>query len=189
VAQQLHTAASLLEMTRLLQEQRIPFAYGGLVFNLVPALRARIPGYFLGKRLDEAPQAVEQVLSSPRPMPPGEAISEVYQHALAHFRERQGLIEAYVWQSMNPGGPGRENLTIANTHLALNIMAALKLGDMSFLGADIEWVEGLLGNHRLPRELLYDYLDVYRQAAKAHLNERGAPVVDWLVRVVEASSS
>jgi len=187
-AQQLHTAASLLEMARLLQEQRIPFAYGGLVFNLVPALCERIPGYFLGERLDEASQVVERVLSSPGPLPSGEAISEVHQHALAHFRERQGLIDAHVWQSMGPAGPGRENLVIANAHLALNIMAALVLGDMDFLGVDIEWVEGLLDNHRLSSELLYDYLDVYRQAANVHLDERGAPVVDWLARAVESGS-
>jgi DNA-binding transcriptional MerR regulator len=188
-AQQLHTAASLLEVARFLQERQVPLAYGGLVFNLLPALRDRIPGYFLGERLDEALKVVEQLLSSPGSMPSGEAIPEVYQHALDHFRERQGLIEAAVWESMDPAGAGRENLNIANTHLALNIRAALKLGDMSFLGVDIDWVEGLLGNHRLPRELLYDYLDVYRRAAKAHLDERSAPVIDWLERVVGASSS
>jgi hypothetical protein len=99
------------------------------------------------------------------------------------------LIEAFVWQSMDPTQEGRENLTVANTHLALNIMAALRLGEMDFLGVDIEWVEGLLGNHRLPSQVLYDYLDVYRQAAKAHLDERGAPVIGWLERVVGASSS
>jgi DNA-binding transcriptional MerR regulator len=188
-AQQLHTAASLLEIARLLQEHQVPLAYGGLVFNVLPELRKRMPGYFLGERLDEAPRVVEQVLSSPGSMPPGEAISETYQHALVHFRERQGLIEAAVWGLTDPAGASRENLTIANTHLALNIMAALKLGDMRFLGVDIDWVEGLLGNHRLPRQLLYDYLDVYRQAAQAHLDERGAPVVEWLERVVGASSS
>lgn len=187
-AQQLHTAANLLEAAHFLQERQVPLAYGGLVFNVLPALRPRIPGYFLGERLDEAPGVAEQVLSSPTPMPSGEPISEKYQHALIHYREHLGLIEAYVWRSMDPAQEGRENLTIANTHLALNIMAALRLGEMDFLGVDIEWVEGLLGNHRLPRELLYDYLDVYHQAAEAHLDERGAPVIDWLGRVIEQSS-
>jgi hypothetical protein len=155
----------------------------------LPALRARIPGHFLGERLEEATQVVEQVVSHPRPVPSGEPISEVYQAALAQFRERQGLIDASVWHSIDPVGPIRDNLTIANTHLALNIMAALTLGDMDFLGVDIEWIEGLLGNHQLPSEMLYDYLNVYRQAANTHLDERGAPVVDWLTRVVEAGSS
>ncbi len=94
-----------------------------------------------------------------------------------------------MWQSIDLVGPIHDNLAIANTHLALNIMAALALGDMDFLGVDIEWVEGLLGNHQLPGEMLYDYLNIYRQAANAHLDERGAPVVDWLTRVVEAGSS
>ena len=156
---------------------------------MLPALRTRIPGYFLGEQLDEVPGVVEQVLASPHPMPPGEAISEAYQNALSHFRERQSLIEAEVLGSMDPASAGRENLTIANTHLALNIMAALRLGEMNFLGVDIDWVEGLLGNHRLPSQLLYDYLDVYRQAAKAHLDEHSALVIDWLERVVEANSS
>jgi DNA-binding transcriptional MerR regulator len=188
-AQQLHTAASLLEVAYFLKERQVRLAYGGLVFNMLPALRDRIPGYFLGERLDEAPGVVEQVLSSPGPMPPGETVTGVYQHALTHFRERLGLIDAYVWQSMDPEQEERENLTIANTHLALNIMAALRLGEMDFLGVDIEWVEGLLGNHRLPSKLLYDYLDIYRQAAKTHLDERGAPIIDWLERVVRANSS
>jgi DNA-binding transcriptional MerR regulator len=188
-AQQLHTAANLLEVAHFLQERQVPLAYGGLVFNVLPALRPRIPGYFLGERLDEAPGVAEGVLTSPGPTPPGEPISELYQHARTHFREHLGLIEAHVWRSMDPSQEGRKNLTIANTHLALNIMAALRLGEMDFLGVDIEWVEGLLGNHRLPSELLYDYLDVYRQAAKAHLDERGAPVIDWLGRVVGASQS
>ena len=188
-AQQLHTAAGLLGMAQLLLEQGVPLAYGGLVFNLVPALRARIPGHFLGESLDEAPQVVERVLSSPTLMPPLEAVSETYEQAWLHYRERQGLIEAEVWQSATSAGVGPEHLSIATTHLALNILAALKLGDMDFLGTDIEWVEGLLGNHQLPRQLLYAYLDVYRQAAKAHLDERGAPVIDWLGLVVGASQS
>ena len=69
-AQQLYTAASLLGMAELVHERGVPLAYGGLVFNLVPALRARIPGHFLGESLEEAPQMVEKVLSSPTMMPP-----------------------------------------------------------------------------------------------------------------------
>jgi hypothetical protein len=41
----------------------------------------------------------------------------------------------------------------------------------------------LLRNRRLPAERLYDYLRVYQQAASAHLDERGAPILEWLGRV------
>ncbi|GAB4541265.1 MAG: hypothetical protein Kow0063_31990 [Anaerolineae bacterium] len=187
-AQQLHTAANLLEVAALLQEQHIPLAYGGLVFNLLPGLRNRIPGHFLGERLDQAPQLVARWLSSPPALPPVEPVPETYMRALAHYRERQGLIETHVWGILPSAGQMYEMLSTANTHFGLNIMAALRLGDMGLLRVDIEWVEGLLGNYRLPRQMLHDYLDAYYQAAKANLDERGAPVLDWLEQVTRSGS-
>jgi DNA-binding transcriptional MerR regulator len=185
-AQQLHTAASLLGAGVFLRERRVPLAYGGLVFNLLPELRDRIPGHFLGEHLDQAPQLVERVMASPPQMPSVEHVPEARARALAHFRERQGLIEAHVWNILATEEAGYENLTIANTHLGLNIAAALKLGDMDLLGVDIDWVEGLLDNHKLPRQLLDNYLDAYFQAAKVNLDERGAPILNWLERVTES---
>jgi DNA-binding transcriptional MerR regulator/methylmalonyl-CoA mutase cobalamin-binding subunit len=182
-AQQLYTAAKVLEMARLLQRQHIPLAYGGRVFNLLPALRSRIPGYFLGERLDLAPQYVEQVLSSSRMLPPVQVASEAYQQALVHYRERRSLIEVQVWQAAESVEGLSEYLTIANTHLARDIMAALMLGDMSLLGNDVGWIERLLGNYRLPTDLLRRYLNAYYQAAKTYLDERGAPILDWLARI------
>jgi DNA-binding transcriptional MerR regulator len=182
-AQQLYTAAKVLEMARLLQRQHIPLAYGGRVFNLLPALRSRIPGYFLGERLDLAPQYVEQVLSSSRMLPPVQVASEAYQQALVHYRERRSLIEVQVWQAAESVEGLSEYLTIANTHLARDITAALMLGDMDFLGSDIDWIECLLGNYRLPTDLLRRYLNAYYQAAKTYLDERGAPILDWLARI------
>ncbi len=185
-AQQLHTAATMLEIARSLHEQKITLAYGGLVFNLLPAVRSRILGHFLGERLDQAPQAVEQVLSSPPPLPPVEAISQAYQQALPHYRERQGLIESEVWQAMEPVGVDYGHMSTASAHFGLNIISALKLGDMELLGSEIEWVEGLLRNFRLPARLLRHYLRLYYQAASTHLDERGAPVTAWLERVTQA---
>jgi DNA-binding transcriptional MerR regulator len=187
-AQQLHTAASLLEVAHFLRGRRVSLAYGGLIFNLLPALRSRIPGHFLGEGLDQAPHKVEQILSSPYSTPAFEAVPENYQQVLNQYRERHSLIEAQMWRAMNSAGMSHENLSTANTHLAHNIMAALTLGDMDFLGVDIEWVEGLLGNHGLPSQLLYDYLSVYYQAAKQHMDEHAAPVVNWLERVVTANA-
>jgi DNA-binding transcriptional MerR regulator/methylmalonyl-CoA mutase cobalamin-binding subunit len=187
-AQQLHTAASLLRVAHFLQEQGIPLAYGGLVFNLLPGLRNRIPGYFLGERINEAPSVVEQVLSSPPPLPKIEAVSEEYKKALRHYRERQGLIDTQVWESMQSTGITYNHLNTANSHFGLNITSALSLGDMEYLGADIEWARGLLSNHGLPGELLCQYLESYYQAAKIHLDEWGAPVVDWLACMCKSCS-
>jgi DNA-binding transcriptional MerR regulator/methylmalonyl-CoA mutase cobalamin-binding subunit len=183
--QQLHTAAGLLEMAWLLQERHIPLAFGGLVFNLLPALRNRIPGFFLGERLDLVAQAVDQILSSPPPLPPTQPVSEAYQKALAHYRERQALIESQMWQSLESMGITYEHFSNANARLSLNIAAGLALGDMDFLGVDIDWVEGLLTSYGLPNELMRRYMCTYYQAAKTNLDERGAPIVEWLERVTE----
>jgi DNA-binding transcriptional MerR regulator len=187
VAQQLHTAARLLEMADLLHRRGVPVAFGGRVFNTLPALRSRIPGHFLGERLELAPQVVEQLLASPRPPAPVQVAAESYRLALAHFRERQALIEAQVWGAMQPSGISSEVLNIAEAYLADNIAAALAFGDMDLMQADLAWVEALLRNRRLPADRLYDYLRVYRQAARAQLDERGAPILEWLGRVSERS--
>jgi DNA-binding transcriptional MerR regulator len=183
-AQQLYTAAKLLEVARLLQGQRIPLGYGGLIFNVLPALRSRIPGHFLGEHLDLAPRLVEQVLSSPRMLPPVQVASGVYKQALVHYRDHQSLIEAQVWRVTQSEDVLHEYLAIANTHLARDIMAALVLGDMNLLGSEMSWMKRLLNNQHLPTDQLRRYLNAYYQAAKSHLDERGAPILDWLAQVV-----
>ena len=183
-AQQLNTAATLLEMAQVLRQANIPLAYGGLIFNLLPALRKRIPGHFLGEQLEMAPQTVESLMTAPRPVPAVEAIPEAYLQARDHFETRQGLIEAYVVQTLSAAGHAHNHVTLANHELGTNIAAALTLGDMDFLGTDIEWVTGLLQNYQLPREALYGYLQAYYETAKEQLGEAAEPVVAWLGGVV-----
>jgi DNA-binding transcriptional MerR regulator/methylmalonyl-CoA mutase cobalamin-binding subunit len=182
-AQQLHTAATLLEAVQALQGRGVQIAYGGLVFNLLPELRRRIPAHFLGLSLDQAPSKVEELLSSSTTPPEVEPVSPAYQDALEHYRERRALIEAHLWENVDSLDVRRDHLVIANSSLARNIVAALTLGDMNFISVDLDWLVGLLGNYRLPRMLLLDYLGVYYQIAKRRLDERGAPILAWLAHV------
>jgi methanogenic corrinoid protein MtbC1 len=184
-AQQLHTAATLLEMAQVLKESNVPLAYGGLIFNLLPALRKRIPGHFLGEQLEMAPQAVESLMTAPRPVPAAEEIPEAYLRARDHFESRQGLIEAHVVQALSAAGHAHNHVTLASRELGANIAAALTLGNMDFLGTDIEWVTGLLQNYQLPREALYSYLQAYFETAKEQLDEPAEAVVTWLGGVVK----
>ena len=173
-AQQLHTAATLVEAAGLLQREQVPLAYGGLIFNLLPALRSRIAGHFLGEALEAAPQVVESLMAAPRPVPAAELIPDAYRRELDRFQERQALIEAHLVQALNAAGFAHNHLTLANRELSLNIGAALALGDIQFLGTDIEWVRGLLKNHQVPDEALYAYLSAYHQVASEQL-ARGSP--------------
>ena len=181
-AQQLQTAATLLEMAGLLQGLEVPAAYGGLIFNLLPGLRGRIPGHFLGERVDLAAEEVERLVTAPRQPPAVEAVPEAYRQALVHFQDKAGLIEAEVLAQEGGRMPLR-HLTLANRELGANIEAALALGDMGYLGTDLAWVSGLLHNRELPAEALQAFLAAYLRAAAVHLDERGKVVLDWLAEV------
>jgi DNA-binding transcriptional MerR regulator len=186
-AQRLHSAATLLEVAHVLQHQEVPLAYGGLIFNLLPDLRARVPGHFLGERLDSVPQMVESLMTAPRPAPAVEDISEVCFRARDHFRERESTIGAQLIRAHSPSAIPSHQIALANRELAHGIEAALTLGNMAYLGADIDWVKGLLGNREMPVGALYDYLAVYRRAANEYLNEAGEPIVSWLDAVLQAN--
>jgi DNA-binding transcriptional MerR regulator/methylmalonyl-CoA mutase cobalamin-binding subunit len=179
MALQLPTAATLLEMARFLQHERVPLAFGGRIFNRLPALNTRIPGHFLGPSLELAAQSVEDLMSAPQSTPAVEPISEAHRQALAHYHERQLLIEADLMK-LRPDFLQQNWPFIANRELARNIAAALTLGDISFLDDSIDWVAGMSRNGHVTAETMDGYLGVYLQAAKIHLDERGAPIVTWL---------
>lgn len=187
-AQQLHTAANLLQLAYVLHREGIPLAYGGWIFNMLPGLRARIPGHFLGEKLEEAVQVVEQILASPQsyaavPVP---ALRDNYKAALSHYRDQRVAIESHLWPALRRSGLSYDLLLDANNNLGNNIVAALRLGDMAFLGTNISWLEGLLDNYQHPPEHLSQYLLAYHEAATAQLDERGEPIIAWLDQIINA---
>lgn len=69
-AQRLPTAEALIDTARVLDRLGVMVGYGGLVFNLLPNIRSRVPGHFLGEELTVGVQAAERLLLSPKPHPP-----------------------------------------------------------------------------------------------------------------------
>jgi len=186
-AQQLITAANLFEVAKYLQKEEVPLAFGGLIFNLLPDLRDRIPGHFLGESLDGIVQSVEQLMVHPAEIPEVELVPDQYIQAAAHFKELQPVIAAYMWEQFQRNGMKDQHLEIANEFLGQDIQAGLILGDMKLLEHEIDWLAGLLQSHDIPRELLPKYLSLYKQAVEANLDQRGKLVVDWLNSVLRES--
>ena len=184
-ALQLYTAATLLEMAQSLEREGVPLVFGGRIFDRLPALSARIPGHFLGSSLELAPQAVEGVVAASRPAPPPDPVSEAYNQALIHYRERRLLIEADM-QGPRPDFLRGSWFPRANQELARGIVAALRLGDMRFLDDSVDWARGMGRRSYVSTEVFDDYLGAYYQAATTHLDGRGAPIVDWLADQVDA---
>ena len=183
-AQQLLTAANLFEVAVYLQKERVPLAYGGLIFNLLPDLQERIPGHFLGESLAGAVQSVEQLMGNPPELGDITPVPEHYTRAAEHFKGKQAIIAAYLWAQFQRNGMQEQHLEIANQFLGQNIQAGLILGDMNLLEHEIEWLAGLLQTHDIPLEYLPKYLTLYKQALEANLDQRGQPVLDWLEAVV-----
>jgi len=173
-AQTLYTASTLLTVAQLLRKESVSLAFGGGVFNTIDNLYQHIPGYFLGDSLEEAPQQIEKLLSSQPPLPKFKDISPTYQAALDHFIETRLAIEADLQKHYQGDSLPLVYLNTANRELGNNIEAALRLGDISLLTANIEWIEGLLVHHHysMPKESLRQYLATYAKAVKANMDQR-----------------
>jgi DNA-binding transcriptional MerR regulator len=188
-AQQLYTAAGLLEMAEVLYNERIPVAFGGLVFTEISGLHIAIPGYYLGNRIEQTTEQVEQIMAALRPQAAQRIVSYEYREALEHYRSRRSLIEAEVWQQMEEHLP-RRHLAIANLNFGRNIIAALALGDIHYLQPDVDWIEGLLANHfELPPLVLDDFLESYHRALVHHLDARGDLIIAWMAQLLGKEES
>ncbi len=179
-AHQLHTAAPLMEMAAMLNGKGIPMAFGGLIFNAVPRLRARIPAHFLGESLEDTPAAVEQIMLGKPELPSAPAAPAAYPKARAEFKGKLPFILAHLWSQSFAKSMPAQYLATANTHFSRDIDSLLALGDLEAVSGQLDWVRGLGGGHEVPYEVLKAYLANFYEAAAAVMGEDGAVLLDWL---------
>lgn len=179
-AQHLTSAAALKEAGAVLQRARIPLGYGGRVFNLVPELRDEIPGSFLGEEIAGGVQAIEELLLH-APAPARRSRQAPAAEA-RRFREAQPQIEADVQRQLRRHPlPGRY-LVIANRYFGEALAAALLLGSVSYLQADIGWVQVLLRGQGIPEAGLREYLLAYGHTIRRVLGQDAAETAGWIER-------
>ncbi len=188
-AQLLSTAASLLQIATFLQEHEIPVAFGGLIFNLIPDLHKRIPGHFVGARLEDTPHVIENLINFAPPVPEAEPLPESYKVAFDQFKQKQSQIEAHLWQQFQQTSMPYAHFVNANMRMARNITSALALGDMNYIGTELSWLEQLLSNYQWPAETLPQYLRSYYEATDLYLNGSGRPIVEWLAEITSKPGS
>ncbi len=180
------TAQTLSAMAIALQEQHVPVAFGGSIFDRIPQLVERTPGYFLGDTLEDARRSVEMIMGNPDlGLESVQKVAPRTAAALTEFEARQADIHAQVYRLCKEAGIPQNQLTLANLNLSRRIVAALKLGDIQLLEADIQWLEGLLRNFQAPESWLRTYLSCYHQAAAAALHGSGRMIVEWLANIAE----
>jgi hypothetical protein len=93
-------------------------------------------------------------------------------------------LESALTSSLVSHGQSPAQFASAGDLLTQNVLAALRLGDMTLVMAEIEWIGGLLGSRELDQSLLQTYLVAYRQALVDTLDQRGQVIIDWFEGLV-----
>lgn len=188
-AMTLDTAASLLTVADYLKEAGIPVAFGGLIFYRIPQLINRIPGFFLGTALNEIVSEIAKILRGGAQEIDPPANSAANLSALSAFERALPSIEAALIEEFAARNFPYQNMEMVNSHLGANIRSALVLGDIDLLTFEIAWTETLLTNNGIPRDLLYDYLQLYRQKMERLIGEEGSVIMNWFSRLFAESET
>ncbi len=175
VAQHLVSAASLSALSQVLRERTIPLAYGGLIFNQHPSLRARVAGHFLGESLEQAVEMVEHLITTRPILTPVHGELE-YRELAQNFKSSHHLIEHDLTSTLIKDGMQSEVLEKMNIYLGARLSAALELGDPGLMESELDWIAGLLANHHPPEDHLVPYLAAYRRSTQLVLGEAGLAI-------------
>ena len=185
VAQQLISAATLQQTALILANKRIPVAYGGRIFNLHPHLTKFIAGHFLGNEVNSAVDGIEIVLNNKTKAYEPLAATQVYVAAHHAYEAKRTQIEVTVKQMLQPLAISPEDIKTGIHFLGENITAALQLGDMSYVSAELEWLKVLLQLHNNHPDQLAHFMDVYARAVDKNINGQGKPIFEWFAAEVQ----
>lgn len=180
IAQQLTSAATLQSCARELANQNIPVAFGGRIFTLRPNLHTSIAGHFLGHEFLSALDAVEGILNGNSKRSTPGTISQAYLTASQSFAARRAQIELKVQESLEPFAISPEDIETSLHFLGNNIVAALQLGDMAYVSAELDWLKTLLQFHNRPSQQLLHFLEIYAEAVRQTLHDQGELILTWL---------
>jgi len=180
VAQQLTSAATLQQTAYLLANKEIPVAFGGRIFSLRPSMTEFIPGFFLGNDIGSAIGEIENILQAKSTSRSAKFVSQEHVTALHAFTARRSKIEATLKELLAPLAISPDEINTGIHFLGDHIIAALQLGDMSHVSAEIDWLRMLLASHATEPEQLALFMETYAKAVDKNINGQGKPIADWL---------
>ena len=185
VAQQLTSAATLQQTALALAIQNIRIAYGGRIFNLHAQLPDSIPGTFLGYDLNSAMDEIDVILNKKVEQQQPQGPSQMYAASYQAFVAKRLQIDLTVRELFETFSISPEDMNIGIHFLGENITAALQLGDMSYVSAEVDWLRSLLQSYDTPPQQLIHFMEVYSQAVDRNINGQGQPIFEWLASEVE----
>lgn len=185
IAQQLTSAATLQQSALVLSNQKIPVAFGGRIFKLRSDLSDSLSGYFLGPELSTALEEIEVILISNVKQREPKATSQAYLTAQQAFVSKRAQIEVTVRNSLEPLSISLEDIETGIHFLGENITAALQLGNMRHVSAEVDWLKGLLQSHGSSDGQLAYFMQTYAHAVAKHINGQGKPILEWFASEIE----
>lgn len=183
ISARLQTAASILIASQQLQDREIPLAFGGNIFQEIPALVDLIPGTYLGTDFGQAVSRIETLLSVPEPPRAKKSLSTPYQALKEEFEKKLLFLENQAVLTItgdNPGDFPAEILKDANEYLFQDILAALTLGEINHIQYNFDWMEGLIKSRPYELAEFVAYLETFIEVSKEHLSEKAQPLLDFL---------
>jgi MerR family transcriptional regulator, light-induced transcriptional regulator len=182
VAQQLITAASLQQIAHRLTAHDTQVGFGGRIYNLQPELIRRTDGHYLGATLDISIEEIQTQITRPTQSLAVLELSHEYATALEFFKSHRQQIEVAFFQAVRQNRFSSEALETPTRFMGDNILAALQLGDLSFMNEELDWVRSLLKSNNIPEQALEMYMQLYADAVHQYINGAGKPITDWLIQ-------
>ncbi len=181
-SQQLSTASTLQQTAMLLASHGGNVAFGGRIFNTLPNIVKSIPAHFLGHSLDAAIWQIESLLAFPKPAPKVTTQPTNYAEILEKFILKRPSIESTLNEALAQPGFDQAYLVTANQFMGNDLIAALQLGDVSYIDSELDWLTAMIKGNQLDLKVLSFYLRAYASALEQHLGAAGQPVVEWLIK-------
>jgi DNA-binding transcriptional MerR regulator len=185
-SQHLASAVNLQKAAQILTLKNIHVAYGGRVFNSVPDLRKRIPANFLGQTIEESLSAIDQLIQNPKVVPISEPTPIAYRKLAQEFKEKRGLIESNLIETLKAKRAPVDYVTTANLHFGNQLTSALELGDINFFTSDMVWLKGYLERQNMPKDQLGPYLRTYAESIQKSMNGHSAIITNWVKSLTES---
>jgi MerR family transcriptional regulator, light-induced transcriptional regulator len=182
LAQTLPTANSLAELANFLDQHGISLAYGGGIFNTIPALIMHIPGYYLGETVEGSTKVIERILrSSEEPQPRVERNVD-YEMALKDYLGLRLTLEATVIQALSDVDASNGYLRDTREYIFDHIEAGLSLGEIELLEWPLAWLKQFMAIST-GSDLDYPlFIKAFIQSFDIHMRDKGSLITDFLRR-------
>ena len=96
------------------------------------------------------------------------------------YRDARPQIDSIVHQHFAGNDLLAPRMAAINGYFGSTLAAALELGNVAYLAADMQWLKVLLEGSHLPIESMQEYLTTYSNAMRQAMGPAADEIADWL---------